>query len=320
MPQSMSSGTIVTGRGVGRKKQEEDGLDFAETVHREANACNWDEEQKIHLARGALRESAAEWRWLHEADVPRDWAGWSTALCAAFRKLYTFVEWENMVKRRVQLENETGQQYALMKTKLFRHCPYPMTIPTSHPGNGKGPTPRPQRSVAPPSGRHCCYRCDKKGHLQWDCPLIKKGNWTENDKAGTVPVLAVNSLEVPTRRPTIEVTGIGVVRAMVDSGVSVSVVKHSAVQPIKSPIKPTTSTLKMADERFTETIGKVDVTVWWNTNSGKLKLSVLEEFSSDLIIGVNWIRRVGGVFMCPSKSQLEAEKGIPGVEAIESAE
>jgi hypothetical protein len=124
--------------------------------------------------------------------------------------------------------------------------------------------------------------------------LIKKGNWTENDKAGTVPVLAVNSLEVPTRRPTIEVTGIGVVRAMVDSGVSVSVVKHSAVQPIKSPIKPTTSTLKMADERFTETIGKVDVTVWWNTNSRKLKLSVLEEFSSDLIIGVNWIRSVGG--------------------------
>jgi hypothetical protein len=81
---------------------------------------------------------------------------------------------------------------------------------------------------------------------------------------------------------------------MVDSGISVSVVKHSAVQPIKSPIKPTTSTLKMADERFTETIGKVDVTVWWNTNSRKLKLSVLEEFSSDLIIGVTWIRSVGG--------------------------
>lgn len=77
------------------------------------------------------------------------------------------------------------------------------------------------------------------------------------------------------------------VRAKVESGVFVSVVKHSAVQPIKSLVKPTTSTLKMADERLTEKIGKVDVTVWWNTNIGKLKLSVLEELSSDLIIGVD---------------------------------
>lgn len=108
-------------------KKEEDVLDFVETVNREANAGNWNEEQKIRLAKGALRETAAEWRWLHEAEVPRDWIGWSIALCAAFRKRYTFAEWEKMVTRRVQLENETGPQYALIKAKLRRHCPYPMT-------------------------------------------------------------------------------------------------------------------------------------------------------------------------------------------------
>lgn len=32
-----------------------------------------------------------------------------------------------MVKSRVQLENETVPQYALMKAKLRRHYPYPMT-------------------------------------------------------------------------------------------------------------------------------------------------------------------------------------------------
>jgi hypothetical protein len=72
---------------------------------------------------------------------------------------------------------------------------------------------------------------------------------------------------------------------MVDSGASVSVVKHSAVKPIKIHV-----TLKLVDGRFKETIGEVDLTVGWNTNSGKLKSSVLEELSSYLILGVNWIR------------------------------
>jgi hypothetical protein len=43
-------------------KQEKDVLDFVETINREANASNWNEEQKIHLAKGALRETAAECR------------------------------------------------------------------------------------------------------------------------------------------------------------------------------------------------------------------------------------------------------------------
>jgi hypothetical protein len=41
--------------------------------------------------------------------------------------IYTFADWENMVTRRVQSNNETGPQYALMKAKLCRHYPFPMT-------------------------------------------------------------------------------------------------------------------------------------------------------------------------------------------------
>ncbi|EFX60536.1 hypothetical protein DAPPUDRAFT_276911, partial [Daphnia pulex] len=70
-------------------KAEEDVLEFVETVNREAVAGNWPENQKLQLAKGALREIASEWRWLHDAEAPRNWEGWSAALCAAFRKRYT---------------------------------------------------------------------------------------------------------------------------------------------------------------------------------------------------------------------------------------
>lgn len=108
-------------------KRKEDVLDFVKTVNREANAGNWPTEQKMRPAKGALREIAAEWRWLHDAEVPQDWVGWSTALCSTFRKRYTFAEWKSMVTSRVQLKDETEPQYTLTKDKLRRHCPYRMT-------------------------------------------------------------------------------------------------------------------------------------------------------------------------------------------------
>jgi hypothetical protein len=108
-------------------KAEEDVLEFIETVNREAMAGGWPENQKLQLAKGALREIASEWRWLHDAEAPRNWEGWSAALCAAFCKRYTFGEWEKMVTAKVQQSNETGPQYALTKAKMRRHCPYPMT-------------------------------------------------------------------------------------------------------------------------------------------------------------------------------------------------
>lgn len=108
-------------------KAEEDVLEFIETVNREAMVGGWPENQKLLLAKGALREIASEWRWLHDAEAPRNWEGWSAALCAAFCKRYTFGEWEKMVTAKVQQSNETGPQYALTKAKMRRHCPYPMT-------------------------------------------------------------------------------------------------------------------------------------------------------------------------------------------------
>lgn len=108
-------------------KQGEDVLEFVEHINREATAGNWPEEQKLRLAKGALREVACEWRWLHDAEAPRDWIGWSNSLCDAFRRRYTFGEWESMVTTRVQLQDESGPQYALNKAKLRRHCPYPMS-------------------------------------------------------------------------------------------------------------------------------------------------------------------------------------------------
>lgn len=77
--------------------------------------------------------------------------------------------------------------------------------------------------------------------------------------------------------------------------------------PIKSLIKPMTSILKMADRRFTETIGEVDVTIRWGTKSGRITLSVLKELSSDLIHGTDWIKSVGGISIYPSVSQLEVK-------------
>lgn len=96
-------------------KKDEDVLYFVETVNREATTGNCPEEKKMRLAKGALRETASEWRWLHDAEIPQDWVGWSTALCLAFQKRYTFGEWEDMVTRQVQLKDESGPQYVLTK-------------------------------------------------------------------------------------------------------------------------------------------------------------------------------------------------------------
>lgn len=65
--------------------------------------------------------------WLHDAEVPQDLVGWSSALFSAFQKRYTFGEWEDIIRRRVQLKDESEPQYALTKAKLRRHCPYPMS-------------------------------------------------------------------------------------------------------------------------------------------------------------------------------------------------
>lgn len=111
-------------------KNEEDMFDFIEVVNREAVAGGWDDNGKLRLAKGALRGIAAEWRWQHDLRLewtPTDWNGWSTALCTAFRKRYSFAEWEKLVTAHVQRKDESAPQYALSKAKLRRHCPYQIT-------------------------------------------------------------------------------------------------------------------------------------------------------------------------------------------------
>ncbi|KAI9565423.1 hypothetical protein GHT06_009215 [Daphnia sinensis] len=243
-------GVVCAGIGlVGDGKAEEDVLEFVETVNREAVAGNWPENQKLQLAKGALREIASEWRWLHDAEAPRDWEGWSAALCAAFRKRYTFGEWEKMVTAKVQQTNETGPQYALAKTKLRRHCPYPMT------------------------------EADFESFGKRQSP-------------------AVSALEVPTNRPIIDVTipGIGIVKAMVDSGANTSVIRHSVVASIKHLIIPVSSILKMADGRSVETIGELDL---------KITVLVLMELSHDLILGTDWINLIGGISILGANGSLK---------------
>ncbi|KAK4007670.1 hypothetical protein OUZ56_012823 [Daphnia magna] len=93
-------------------------LDFVETINREPNVGNWPEPQKMRLAKAALREIAAEWRWLHDAEVHHDWAGWSTTLCSAFRKRYTFAEWEKSPKA---AKKKMWRRFLAHVTQL-QHC------------------------------------------------------------------------------------------------------------------------------------------------------------------------------------------------------
>ena len=78
------------------------------------------------MANAALRGVAASWQWVQPANVADDWAGWSAAFRETFRKRYTFVEWEAMVKARQQLVGESAAQYALAKATLHQYCPHQM--------------------------------------------------------------------------------------------------------------------------------------------------------------------------------------------------
>lgn len=78
------------------------------------------------MVNAALRWVAANWQWQPPTVVADDWAKWSAAFREAFRKRYTFVEWENMVKARHQLVSESATQYALFKSTLRQYCPHQM--------------------------------------------------------------------------------------------------------------------------------------------------------------------------------------------------
>ncbi|KZS13011.1 Uncharacterized protein APZ42_021947 [Daphnia magna] len=83
-------------------------------------------DRKRKMVNAALRWVAANWQWQPPTVVADDLAKWSAAFREAFRKRYTFVEWENMVKARHQLVSESATQYALFKSTLRQYCPHQM--------------------------------------------------------------------------------------------------------------------------------------------------------------------------------------------------
>ncbi len=105
---------------------DEDVYLWLETFQREATAGGWNEDRKRRMVNAALRGVAASWQWQPPAGVVDDWAGWSAAFRDTFRKRYTFVEWEAMVKARQQLVGESAAQYALSKATLRQYCPHQM--------------------------------------------------------------------------------------------------------------------------------------------------------------------------------------------------
>ena len=105
---------------------DEDVYLWLENVQRESIAGGWNEDRKRRMVNAALRDVAAAWQWQPPANVVDDWAGWSAAFRETFRKRYTFVEWETMVKSRQQLVGESAAQYALAKATLRQYCPHQM--------------------------------------------------------------------------------------------------------------------------------------------------------------------------------------------------
>lgn len=106
---------------------EEDVYVWLETVQRESTAGGWNEDRKRRMVNAALRGVAASWQWQPPAGTVDDWAGWSAAFRDTFRKRYTFIEWETMVKARQQMVGESAAQYALSKATLRQYCPHQMS-------------------------------------------------------------------------------------------------------------------------------------------------------------------------------------------------
>ncbi|XP_057376131.1 uncharacterized protein LOC130697026 [Daphnia carinata] len=64
------------------------------------------------------------------------------------------------------------------------------------------------------------------------------------------------------------------------------------------------SRLKMADGNYVETVGILNITVNWETKSETLKVPLLQELSHELILGVDWIQRIGGISLFPNGAHL----------------
>lgn len=91
---------------------------------------------------------------------------------------------------------------------------------------------------------------------------------------------------------------------MVDSGASISAMKLVITQPIQHCIIPLSMPIKMADGRLAETIGGIEVIVEWGKRKDNMRIPVLQELAHDLILGMDWINKIGGISIYPTSSQV----------------
>ncbi|KAI9553758.1 hypothetical protein GHT06_019016 [Daphnia sinensis] len=344
---------------------EEDVYEWLETVQRESTAGGWNEDRKRRMANAALRGVAANWQWQPLAGVADDWAGWSAAFRETFRKRYTFVEWENMVKTRHQLVGESATQYALSKSTLRRYCPHQMNeeefvpylingirhhqfapvlvhsqlttvqafiqtysrleaainhtpdIPDKH-----------EKTIETLIAQNATLTAQitdlqRRMASQHSTPTYQPPQRQPTNQStlgkqisrtdGAGPALgSVEDLECANRPAIIEVTIDGIVgklNALVDPGATVNAISQSLVSHLRigrtqsPPLRFAHGTTSKAP------IGEIVLNVSWEGQKEQVKLLVLGGPSHPIILGTNWIARVGVNVSLSEKGVMEARAG-----------
>jgi hypothetical protein len=115
---------------------------------------------------------------------------------------------------------------------------------------------------------------------------------------------AVSALEIPTNRPIVDVTipGIGIVKAMVDSGANACVIRHSVIASINHFIIPVFNSENggrtlCRNYRRIRAEGRMEVK---KKKKEKITVLVLMELSHDLILGTDRINQIVGIAIHPS--------------------
>lgn len=86
------------------------------------------------------------------------------------------------------------------------------------------------------------------------------------------------------------------------------IIRQSTIASIYFPVTPVSSVLKMVDGRSVEIEGEKDSKVEWKSRREKIIVLVLMELSHGLVLGTDWIDKIAGTSVYPSKS---AEQVIP---------
>jgi hypothetical protein len=120
---------------------------------------------------------------------------------------------------------------------------------------------------------------------------------------------AVSALEIPTNRPIVDVTipGIGIVKAMVDSGANACVIRHSVIASINHFIIPVFNSENggrtlCRNYRRIRAEGRMEVKKK-RKEKEKITVLVLMELSHDVLLGADRINQIVGIAIHPSIHQ-----------------